>query len=507
VWWKRQKVETCFFFVLLFQHSAYALSAMSKATAGQSYQDARRQGLDVSAALPYAVAQGMVEYGTEKIPMLRLLGDLKVGSSFFRTLAAQVAMEVPGEQLATVLQNLNEWAALPENRDKSVRDYLAARPGAAAETLVATLIGAGGQVSVMKGVEQIANGAIQREQRARNADESARVMEQMNNLTQASRVLQRDPQTFAEFIADAAQDGNVRHVFIDGNALLQSGLAEPLSQVSPSIAEQLPTAARTGGAVAIPVEEYATTIAPTEYAQPLLEHLRVEPEGFSRAEATEYLQSQAQILEEEIARQEARATRSIQSREQQETVRGVIRAQLDETGRFLPEVRDAYSRLTTSFYSVMADRMAVCAANLPPLLEPRRKDSRSLVWQSQMQQSLCRLRSCTQGEVWGGACSRGTGTRVRCKLNRRKPFIGRNPPLILPFTGGKASPSCEGGLGEDSSAFPDRQAILDLEKPAMAYLLEINVTLTSSTLDRTRWLWQKTAVDVFLVRSPSFQGC
>ncbi|MDR3159560.1 MAG: hypothetical protein LBU11_11300, partial [Zoogloeaceae bacterium] len=42
-------------------------------------------------------------------------------------------------------------------------------------------------------------------------------------------------------------------------------------------------------------------------------------------------------------------------------------------------------------------------------------------------------------------------------------------------------------------AFPDRQAMLNLEKPATVYLLEIDLTLTSSTLDRApcdscRWV-------------------
>jgi hypothetical protein len=122
-----------------------------------------------------------------------------------------------------------------------------------------------------------------------------------------------------------------------------------------------------------------------------------------------------------------------------------------------------------------------------PCWSRRRKDSCGLAWRSQMQQSLCRLQSCTQGEDWGGVCSRGTGTRVRCKLNRRKPFIGRNPPQspqnplhsplhrregkFLPVKGGR------GELGEDNRAFPERQAMLNLEKPATAYLLVIDAHL------------------------------
>ncbi|MDR3157899.1 MAG: hypothetical protein LBU11_02575 [Zoogloeaceae bacterium] len=50
-------------------------------------------------------------------------------------------------------------------------------------------------------------------------------------------------------------------------------------------------------------------------------------------------------------------------------------------------------------------------------------------------------------------------------------------------------------MGEDNRAFPDRQAMLNLEIPATAYLLVIDVTLTSSTLVRTCGKMQQGAVE------------
>ena len=49
-------------------------------------------------------------------------------------LANQIAAEIPGEQVATIPQDLNEWAVIDANAGKTFGDYLAERPSAAAQT-------------------------------------------------------------------------------------------------------------------------------------------------------------------------------------------------------------------------------------------------------------------------------------------------------------------------------------------------------------------------------------
>ena len=82
-------------------------------------------------------------------------------------------------------------------------------------------------------------------------------------------------------------------MFIDANVLMQSGVADQLAAVSPAVAEQLQDAIDTGGLVRIPVAEFAARIAPTEFANGLLDHLKTEPDGMSRAEAGQYPGSRA----------------------------------------------------------------------------------------------------------------------------------------------------------------------------------------------------------------------
>lgn len=124
-----------------------ALGAMGAMTGGTSYAEAREAGVPVPQALVYGVSQGAVEAATERLPVGQLLGDLAQRTGLFRTVLHQIATEVPTEQAATILQDLNEWATLTPERP--LGDYLRERPSAAAETLVATIAATAVQTGAM----------------------------------------------------------------------------------------------------------------------------------------------------------------------------------------------------------------------------------------------------------------------------------------------------------------------------------------------------------------------
>ena len=189
---------------------------------------------------------------------------------------------------------------------------------------------------------------------AQRAQKGAEFIDNLNKLVQADKLVARDPQTFEQFVAQAAEAGPVQQVFIDAQTLMQSGVAQQVAAVSPAVASQLATAAQTGGQIAIPVEEYAARIAPTEYAQGLLDHLKTEPEGFSRAEAQQFMQSHAEELQAEVERTLAEKQVDDTFKASADVVRNEIRTQLDTAARFTPQVNDAYSAMVSNFYATMA---------------------------------------------------------------------------------------------------------------------------------------------------------
>lgn len=202
-------------------------------------------------------------------------------------------------------------------------------------------------------------GAAGRAQKAQDAQQQTDQLAQLTEMAAASKVLQRDPETFEAFVAQAAEGGSVQQVFIAADALMQSGMAEQVAAVSPAVAAQLEVAVATGGQVAIPVEEYASRIAPTEAASALLDHLKTDPEGFSRAEAQQYMQTHAQALQAEVERAIDAQQGDDAFKQSANEVRTAVRAQLDAANRFTPEVNAAYSSMVGNFYAVQAAKLGI----------------------------------------------------------------------------------------------------------------------------------------------------
>lgn len=132
------------------------LGLMGALTAGESYGTARDKGASPATSAAYALSQGAIEVATEMIPVSRLLGDLAKNTGLMRTIMNQAVAEVPGEQVATALQDLNDWAVL--NPEQPFRAYLAERPSAAAQTLVSTIVATVGMSAGSVALNRAVNG-------------------------------------------------------------------------------------------------------------------------------------------------------------------------------------------------------------------------------------------------------------------------------------------------------------------------------------------------------------
>ncbi|HAX23052.1 MAG TPA: hypothetical protein DCY64_22545 [Hydrogenophaga sp.] len=341
-----------------------ALTGMTAPVFGQEYGQARDKGIAPVQAATYGASQAAIEYATEKIPVSRLIGDLSANTGLGKMLLRQAAAEVPGEQVATVLQDLNEWAVLKP--EATFADYLKERPGAAAETLIATLVGVGGQTTIMKGIDSAINRSERKAQQAVEAEYKANTFAQLSDLAKADKVLQREPKSFQAFVKEAAAEGEVTDVYIDGRVLNQMAqdLGVQMDKMPQVIQDQLENAVLTGNDVVIPVDVYAAEIAPTEYAQPLLDHLKFNPRDMSKAEATVFMQERAQELQDEVDVVMAQSQNAEVYQASAEAVKGYFAQQLDATGRFRPEVNAAYSTLLSNFYAVTAAKLSLTPEQL-----------------------------------------------------------------------------------------------------------------------------------------------
>ena len=341
------------------------LIAMSGMQGGQSYNKAREAGVSQNVALAYGLSDAVIEYATEKIPMHALLGDIAKGASVLKTVGKQIASEVPGEQVATIMQDLNEWAVMPENKNKPFSAYLAERPAAAAQTLIATVIGIGGNVAVMKSVQGAIDNATGTQRQVDAAQRDGENLQQLFALAAQSKLRERSPRHLAEFIQEQADhtEGAPTEVFIDARVLAgEGGLLnqETLAQMFPTVdAQTVAEAVASGGDVSLPIGDLMANAAGTPLEQKLLEHLRTTPEGLSSFEAKQAQEQAAEYLQSEAARVIGEGTDATAAQQSAEAVKTAVLTQLASANRFTPEVNDAYASLVRDFYTVTASRLGI----------------------------------------------------------------------------------------------------------------------------------------------------
>lgn len=342
------------------------LSGMGIATGLLSYGQAREQNVGVLPSLMFGASQGVIEAGTEMLGMPALFSLLKPGKTLTKVVEYALK-EQGGEQIATVLQDLNEWGVLPENKNKTLADYLKERPSASLQTAIATLVGGGGQVAVMKGLGHALNRADYELYRLQQSEEQARLLDGLMKLAASDKVLARNPESFQTYLqAMNPDDGPAHTLYFQASDLQETGVAQQLAQVSPSIAAQLPEALQTGGVVAVPVDEVLTNIAPTEYAQALVDIARVnDPTANNRREANEYRASEeGQALNEYVERQLSERQDDDAFTASRDAVKAQILADMNAVGRFSKDKNEVDAMAYASYYAVRAAQMGVTPEEL-----------------------------------------------------------------------------------------------------------------------------------------------
>ncbi len=331
---------------------AAMLSAMSLVQGGQSYQKARESGLDANRSLAFGAIDAVVEYATEKIPLHSLLGSIKAGAPAWKTFLRTAVSDVPGEQVATALQDLNEWATL--HPEKPFSDYVAERPDAAVQTLVASLIGSGGIAAVSHVMQKVADNAMNVQRAEQSADALAEALKQVGQ----SKLLERSPEELRAVLGEMAGDAEVRFdARTLAETLQQSGLeAEAINQALPSIQDQIVAATEAGGEVRVPVGEFLAGVQGTPLADVLLQHARIGNNEMSQAEAKQAGEQAAQYLETEAQRVLAQAQDAKAMQESSDRVRQQVLAQLTALGRFRQAVNEGYATWAAAFYTTMAGR-------------------------------------------------------------------------------------------------------------------------------------------------------
>lgn len=322
---------------------------MAAPVGGEAYAEARDKGRGVAQSLTHGASQALIEYATEFIPASRMLQDLRLNQTFSTTLRNALAREIPGEQAATLLQDLNDWATL--HPDKPFSEYLKARPDAAVQTLVATVIATGGQVSVAHLANESLNGG------QRQADQM--LMQSMGDKAAASKLRQRMPEKFRDLVDAITKDGPVENIRIPAQSFatyFQSVGVSPAEVAAQVGARNYHEALASGTDMVIPTGEYAAKIAGSEHHAALMPDIRLRDGDLTAREFEAYKRDREQTdkdIADAAKAEAAKAVGGVQQRIEED-----IRNKLLAVG-FAPATAEAYAAATVAPLVNLASRAGV----------------------------------------------------------------------------------------------------------------------------------------------------
>lgn len=174
---------------------------------GEAYGQAREAGLGVGKSLAFGALQGSVGAMAPKLPLEALLGDIVAKSGLPATLLHQILPAIGGMQVATALQDYDEWAYI--HPDRPFQEYLDARPGAAMHTLIATLVMNGLQTGAIHTISRYAGGAS-----------AGRAVDDLSKAAASSKVAVRSPEQFTAFVQHAAEHGQ-EHFYVPADTFTE----------------------------------------------------------------------------------------------------------------------------------------------------------------------------------------------------------------------------------------------------------------------------------------------
>ena len=178
----------------------------------------------------------------------------------------------------------------------------------------------------------------------------------MTDAARASKLNQRAPDVFRGLAEQIEENADIRHYYVDGNALHQSGLVAALEEALPDRVGEIRQALATGGTVQIPAADILTKIAPDKGLEDAITpHLRTA-DGLSLHE----LESTGQAeLEGDIARNVERAERAAAQQTEADAIRDDFAAQITATGRMTRDAALQNAALPAAFYQTVADRLGI----------------------------------------------------------------------------------------------------------------------------------------------------
>lgn len=335
---------------LTFANLPLGLTAMGLQQAAPSYNKYRDRGASPMVAALGAGLEGIAEAGFEAMPMGFAVKNLgKIGMAPF--LAGLMGREMATEIATTIAQTATDTAIA--NPDKTWGQWASELPANIRSTVVGVLVQSGAFAGAHGAVKYLGTNEQAKETADRNAEALRAVLLNAAN----SKLLERSPTTFTQFVNAASANGPLEAVYIDGamfaQAAKQAGV--DLTKTMPETAAALDDAVATKSDVRIPLGEFAANA--TLFQPSVIEQLKSDPNGATQAE----IKDKAWAEETKAQTEKIMAALDFTDawKQSAETVKTELKTQLTQANRFTSDVNDAYAGWLAAFYATQAHNLGI----------------------------------------------------------------------------------------------------------------------------------------------------
>jgi len=199
--------------------------------------------------------------------------------------------------------------------------------------------------------------------RARNATRNQQTIIAMGDSAKASKVRARLPEKYQQFVKSVRENGKVENIYIPADKFVEyfqdvEGNLSELVEVMPEITSQINEAIATGDDIAIPLEQYAAFIAPTEHHAGLSQDIRFQPGDFTMREAEDFLSATEGRIEQEAKTAAEVSTQNAQLEEQLDIIQDQVTNELIAAGR-TADIAATEALPVREFFRSMSDRAGI----------------------------------------------------------------------------------------------------------------------------------------------------
>lgn len=290
---------------------ATSLSLMGLTTAGQTYGERRDAGHGKLASSLSALWDGTVEVGTELLPTKELFGMMKPAAkqSFGKLLYSATKLygkEMVGEFFATLLQDANAKVMqtpgmTTQQKVDAIGDYFSS--GEATRNAIATFKSTFIQTSLMAGAGAGVNRIRSRGMMSAPVEHNQAMMDFVTN-AEESKLKQRAPDSFAEFVQTAADQHDIGTVYLQSDKLVEAARNASMSVEDLAVwadqygvsASDLNTAVASEGAIELETGKVAAGVKNDALLQALQSDLTIDPDVHPLSKAETALQAEHEHL-------------------------------------------------------------------------------------------------------------------------------------------------------------------------------------------------------------------